>query len=108
MPHHAHRVDAVGMRGHARAWRGKRACARMQQRTRPWMNACAHERRKRRLLDPAYVGGATLLGRAQGEKHAVVYATGASTFFGRAAALISGVHNVANIQKARARIMLMT
>jgi hypothetical protein len=37
--------------------------------------------------------------RAQGERHAVVYATGANTFFGRAAALISGVHNVANIQK---------
>ena len=32
----------------------------------------------------------------------MVYATGANTFFGRAAALISGVHNVANIQKARA------
>ena len=37
----------------------------------------------------------------QGERHALVYATGASTFFGRAAALISGVHNVANIQKVR-------
>ncbi|KAG2497004.1 hypothetical protein HYH03_005008 [Edaphochlamys debaryana] len=33
-----------------------------------------------------------------GERHAVVYATGIHTFFGRAAALISGTHNVANLQ----------
>ena len=35
----------------------------------------------------------------QGEKEALVYATGENTFFGRAAALISGTHNVANLQK---------
>lgn len=35
----------------------------------------------------------------QGERHAVVYATGANTFFGRAANLIGSTHNVANIQK---------
>ena len=35
----------------------------------------------------------------QGEKHAVVYATGANTFFGRAASLIGSTQNVANIQK---------
>ena len=40
----------------------------------------------------------------QGEKHAIVYATGANTFFGRAAALISGTHNVANLQKIMTRI----
>ncbi len=34
----------------------------------------------------------------QGERHAVVYATGINTFFGRAAALISGTHNEANLQ----------
>ncbi|KXZ46961.1 hypothetical protein GPECTOR_39g455 [Gonium pectorale] len=33
-----------------------------------------------------------------GERHAVVYATGVRTFFGRAALLISGTHNVANLQ----------
>nr|P54210.1 RecName: Full=Plasma membrane ATPase; AltName: Full=Proton pump [Dunaliella acidophila]AAB49042.1 plasma membrane proton ATPase [Dunaliella acidophila] len=40
----------------------------------------------------------------QGERHAVVYATGVNTFFGRAAALISGTHNVANIQRVMNRI----
>lgn len=35
----------------------------------------------------------------QGERHAVVYATGVNTFFGRAAALIGSTNNVANIQK---------
>lgn len=34
----------------------------------------------------------------QGERHAVVYATGVNTFFGRAAALISGTNNTANLQ----------
>lgn len=43
-------------------------------------------------------GGSTI---KQGERHAVVYATGPNTFFGRSAALISGVHNVPNIQKVR-------
>ena len=38
----------------------------------------------------------------QGEKEALVYATGENTFFGRAAALISGTHNVANLQKVTA------
>jgi hypothetical protein len=45
--------------------------------------------------DVAFSGSAV----KQGERHAVVYATGANTFFGRAAALISGVNNTANIQK---------
>lgn len=40
----------------------------------------------------------------QGEKEALVYATGENTFFGRAAALISGTHNVANLQKIMTRI----
>jgi H+-transporting ATPase len=40
----------------------------------------------------------------QGEKHAVVYATGLNTFFGRAASLIAGTHNVANLQKIMTRI----
>lgn len=35
----------------------------------------------------------------QGETECLVYATGANTFFGRAAALISGTHSVANIAK---------
>jgi H+-transporting ATPase len=35
----------------------------------------------------------------QGERHAIVYATGANTFFGRAASLIGSTQNVANIQK---------
>ena len=39
----------------------------------------------------------------QGERHAVVYATGANTFFGRAANLIGSTHNVANIQKVSSR-----
>ena len=34
----------------------------------------------------------------QGERHCVVYATGSSTFFGRAAALIASTNNVANVQ----------
>ena len=33
-----------------------------------------------------------------------MYATGENTFFGRAAALISGTHNVANLQKIMTRI----
>lgn len=40
----------------------------------------------------------------QGEKECLVYATGENTFFGRAAALISGTHNVANLQKIMTRI----
>lgn len=35
----------------------------------------------------------------QGECEALVYATGINTFFGRAASLIGGTQNVANIQK---------
>ncbi|CAL8464533.1 g4068 [Coccomyxa elongata] len=46
-------------------------------------------------------GGSTI---KQGERHAVVYATGPNTFFGRSAALISGVQNVPNIQKIMTRI----
>ncbi|EIE19189.1 plasma-membrane proton-e [Coccomyxa subellipsoidea C-169] len=46
-------------------------------------------------------GGSTI---KQGERHAVVYATGPNTFFGRSAALISGVHNVPNIQKIMTKI----
>jgi H+-transporting ATPase len=40
----------------------------------------------------------------QGERHCLVYATGVNTFFGRAAALISATHNVANLQKIMTRI----
>ena len=40
----------------------------------------------------------------QGEREALVYATGASTFFGRAAVLIGSTNNVANIQKIMTRI----
>jgi len=40
----------------------------------------------------------------QGEKHAIVYATGANTFFGRAAALIGATNNVANLQKIMTKI----
>lgn len=40
----------------------------------------------------------------QGEKHAIVYATGSNTFFGRAAALIGATNNVANLQKIMTRI----
>ena len=40
----------------------------------------------------------------QGEKEAVVYATGANTFFGRAAALIGATNNVANLQKIMTKI----
>mmetsp|Transcript_24189 Transcript_24189/g.43300 ORF Transcript_24189/g.43300 Transcript_24189/m.43300 type:complete len:1063 (-) Transcript_24189:267-3455(-) len=43
----------------------------------------------------------------QGERHAVVYATGVNTFFGRAAALINATHNVANLQKIMTRIGAM-
>jgi H+-transporting ATPase len=39
----------------------------------------------------------------QGERHCLVYATGAQTFFGRAAALMGG-ENVANLQKVMTRI----
>lgn len=39
----------------------------------------------------------------QGEQEALVYATGANTFFGRAAALIAGTNAVANIQKVQPR-----
>lgn len=48
--------------------------------------------------DVAFSGSAI----KQGERHAVVYATGANTFFGRAAGLIGSTHNVANIQKVHA------
>lgn len=44
--------------------------------------------------DVAFSGSAV----KQGERHAVVYATGINTFFGRAAALISATNNVANLQ----------
>ena len=40
----------------------------------------------------------------QGEKEAIVYATGANTFFGRAAALIGATNNVANLQKIMTKI----
>ncbi|WIA34892.1 hypothetical protein OEZ86_013179 [Tetradesmus obliquus] len=40
----------------------------------------------------------------QGERHALVYATGVNTFFGRAAALIGSTNNVANIQKVMTKI----
>lgn len=40
----------------------------------------------------------------QGERHAVVYATGINTFFGRAAALISQTNNVANLQIVMTKI----
>lgn len=40
----------------------------------------------------------------QGETECLVYATGSNTFFGRAAALISGTHSVANIQKVMTNI----
>lgn len=43
----------------------------------------------------------------QGERHCVVYATGANTFFGRAAALLGGPGNVANLQKVMTRIGAM-
>ncbi|GLI62247.1 hypothetical protein VaNZ11_004843 [Volvox africanus] len=47
-----------------------------------------------------YTGDVAFSGSAikAGERHAVVYATGINTFFGRAAALISGTNNVANLQ----------
>ncbi|KAL6757306.1 hypothetical protein V8C86DRAFT_2626506 [Haematococcus lacustris] len=50
--------------------------------------------------DVAFSGSAI----KQGERHAVVYATGVNTFFGRAAALISGTHNVANLQVIMTKI----
>ena len=37
----------------------------------------------------------------QGERHAVVYATGSQTFFGRAAALVGGAKQQPNLQKVR-------
>jgi len=40
----------------------------------------------------------------QGERHCLVYATGMDTFFGRAAALLGSVENVANLQKVMTRI----
>lgn len=40
----------------------------------------------------------------QGERHALVYATGVDTFFGKAAALISTTNNTSNIQKVMTRI----
>ena len=43
----------------------------------------------------------------QGEMHALVFATGTNSFFGRTAALISGTENVANIQKIMTRIGAM-
>ncbi|KAG2433300.1 hypothetical protein HXX76_008366 [Chlamydomonas incerta] len=49
---------------------------------------------KKHTGDVAFSGSAI----KAGERHAIVYATGINTFFGRAAALISGTHNVANLQ----------
>jgi H+-transporting ATPase len=51
-------------------------------------------------------GGVAFAGSAikQGERHCLVYATGASTFFGRAAALLGGEPNVANLQRVMSRI----
>ncbi len=43
----------------------------------------------------------------QGERHCVVYATGMNTFFGRAAALLGGTPNVANIQRVMTHISSM-
>lgn len=40
----------------------------------------------------------------QGERHAIVYATGINTFFGRAAALINSTNNVANLQIVMTKI----
>ncbi|KAF8059373.1 PMA1 [Scenedesmus sp. PABB004] len=53
--------------------------------------------------DVAFSGSAV----KQGERHAVVYATGVNTFFGRAAALIGSTNNVANIQKVMTKIGAM-
>eukprot|EP00882_Tetradesmus_deserticola_P005625 GHRQ01005921.1.p1 GENE.GHRQ01005921.1~~GHRQ01005921.1.p1 ORF type:complete len:1073 (+),score=431.52 GHRQ01005921.1:381-3599(+) len=53
--------------------------------------------------DVAYSGSTV----KQGERHALVYATGVNTFFGRAAALISSTNNVANIQKVMTKIGAM-
>eukprot|EP00884_Botryococcus_braunii_P014010 jgi/Botrbrau1/2260/Bobra.101_2s0084.1 len=50
--------------------------------------------------DVAFSGSAI----KQGERHALVYATGSNTFFGRAAALIGATNNVSNIQKIMTRI----
>ncbi|MEW5313699.1 MAG: hypothetical protein WDW38_005244 [Sanguina aurantia] len=44
--------------------------------------------------DVAFSGSAI----KQGERHAIVYATGVNTFFGRAASLIASTNNVANLQ----------
>jgi H+-transporting ATPase len=53
-----------------------------------------------------FSGGVCFSGSAikQGERHCVVYATGANTFFGRAASLIAGTNNVANLQKIMTKI----
>ncbi|KAK9829684.1 hypothetical protein WJX72_007324 [[Myrmecia] bisecta] len=53
-----------------------------------------------------FTGATAFSGSAikQGERHALVYATGSNTFFGRAAALIGSTHNVANVQKIMTRI----
>ncbi|GFR50748.1 hypothetical protein Agub_g13014 [Astrephomene gubernaculifera] len=53
-----------------------------------------------------YTGDVAFSGSAikAGERHAVVYATGINTFFGRAAALISGTNNVANLQVIMTKI----
>eukprot|EP00195_Chlamydomonas_chlamydogama_P015211 CAMPEP_0202890410 /NCGR_PEP_ID=MMETSP1392-20130828/817_1 /ASSEMBLY_ACC=CAM_ASM_000868 /TAXON_ID=225041 /ORGANISM="Chlamydomonas chlamydogama, Strain SAG 11-48b" /LENGTH=1114 /DNA_ID=CAMNT_0049573971 /DNA_START=250 /DNA_END=3594 /DNA_ORIENTATION=+ len=53
--------------------------------------------------DVAFSGSAV----KQGERHCVVYATGVNTFFGRAAALISGTNNVANLQIVMTKIGAM-
>ncbi len=50
---------------------------------------------KKRAGDVAFSGSAV----KQGEIPAVVYATGKNTFFGRAATLLEGTDNVANLQK---------
>lgn len=50
--------------------------------------------------DVAFSGSAI----KQGERHALVYATGINTFFGRAAALINSTHNEANLQKIMTKI----
>lgn len=53
-----------------------------------------------------FSGGVCFSGSAikQGERHCVVYATGPNTFFGRAASLIAGTNNVANLQKIMTKI----
>jgi H+-transporting ATPase len=53
-----------------------------------------------------FSGGVCFSGSSikQGERHCVVYATGANTFFGRAASLIAATNNVANLQKIMTKI----